>query len=159
LSNNLEEFLCNLKHLVVIGMGNELRGDDAVGLEIVRRLKKYEGATLSLFEGHMTPEAFIPSVCQLHPSHLLIADAAELHQRPGSWRLLSKNEIETGLFTTHSLPATIVADETHRRCHTQIAFLGMQPKTRDISLSRSKECLAAVEEIVSKLTKILQSIS
>jgi hydrogenase 3 maturation protease len=159
LLNNLETFLKGVSRLVVIGMGNELRGDDAVGLEVVRLLKKHQSPRLTVYEGHMTPEAFITPVCSLRPSQILIIDAAELKQEPGTWRLLSRDEIQTGLFTTHYLPATAVADELRHRCDTKVAFLGVQPKSREITLSRSSACMKAAQEITAQLRRLTESLS
>jgi hydrogenase 3 maturation protease len=158
LLNNLQSFLKGTTHLVVIGMGNELRGDDAVGLEVVRLLKTHQNPRLTVYEGHMTPEAFIAPACSLKPSHLLIIDAAELKQQPGTWRLLSRDEIQTGLFTTHYLPATAVADELSSRCSTKVAFLGVQPKSREITFTRSPECREAAQDIASLLQRLIESI-
>jgi hydrogenase 3 maturation protease len=154
LSSSLETFLKDATRVVVIGMGNELRGDDAVGLEIVRLLKTHQSQRLTVYEGHMTPEAFIAPACSLKPSHLLIVDAAELRQQPGTWRLLSRDEIQTRLFTTHYLPATAVADELSSRCGTKVAFLGVQPKSREITFSRSPECMKAARDIAALLQRL-----
>ncbi len=154
LSSDLEAFLKGAAPVVVIGMGNELRGDDAVGLEIVRLLKTHENPRLIVYEGHMTPEAFIAPACSVRPTHLLIIDAAELHQQPGTWRLLTRDELQTGLFTTHYLPATAVADELSLRCNTKVAFLGVQPKAREITFSRSPECMQAARDIATLLQKL-----
>lgn len=154
--NNLEAFLKGATRLVVIGMGNELRRDDAVGLEVVRLLEKHQSTRLTVYEGHMTPEVFIAPACSLKPSHLLIVDAAELKQKPGTWRLLSRDEIQTGLFTTHYLPATAVADELSQRCSTKVAFLGMQPKSREITFTRSPECRKAAKDIATLLQRLIE---
>jgi len=147
LSDNLVSFFKNAERVVVIGMGNELRADDAVGLEVVRRLKPYASDKLVVFEGHMTPEVFISPACAYKPTHLFIVDAAELGESPGTWRFLSKDEIDEGLFTTHAIPATEVAAEIQRRCGAKVAFLGIQPKIRDVSLSISKECKKTANEV------------
>src|SRR5512137_2457115 len=88
LSDKLASFFKNAKRVVVIGMGNELRADDAVGLEVVRLLKPHVSDKLVVFEGHMTPDAFISPACIVKPTHLLIVDAAELGETPGMWRFL-----------------------------------------------------------------------
>lgn len=157
--SSLETFLKDATRVVVIGMGNELRGDDAVGLEVVRILKTHQSLRLTVYEGHMTPEAFIAPACSLKPSHLLIIDAAELKQQPGTWRLLSRDEIQTGLFTTHYLPATAVADELSHRCGTKVAFLGVQPKSREITFTRSTECKKAAQGIATLLQRLIQGSS
>ena len=155
LLNKLTSFLKDAKSVVVIGMGNELRADDAVGLQVVRLLKQHTANRLQVFEGHMTPEAFISPACAEHPSHVLIVDAAELHKKPGVWQIISSNEIEGGLFTTHAIPVIEVAAEFQRRCDAKVAFLGIQPKLRKVSLSLSKECQHAAKEIADIIRRIM----
>jgi hydrogenase maturation protease len=103
----------------------------------------------------MTPEAFIKPACAVHPTHLLIVDAAELHGKPGDWKVLSSDEVEEGLFTTHAIPAVEVAAEIQRRCGTKVAFLGIQPKSRDVSLSLSKECQQAAKDIADIISGLM----
>jgi len=136
-------------------MGNELRADDAVGLHVVRLLKPFTHEKLKVFEGHMTPEAYIGPACASHPSHVLIVDAAELGQKPGAWQVLSKNNVEQGLFTTHTIPAVEIAAEIQRRCSAAVVFVGIQPKSRDIFLGLSRECQKAAEEISEIIRKTM----
>lgn len=153
--NKLTSFLKDAKRIVIIGMGNELRTDDGVGLEVVRLLKPYSDNRLQVFEAHMIPDAFIRPACKMNPTHLLIVDAAELHAKPGDWRLLSSDEVEEGLFTTHAIPVVEVASEIKRRCDSKVAFLGIQPKSRDISISLSQECQHSAKEIADSIHRIV----
>lgn len=136
-------------------MGNELRADDAVGLYIVRRLKSFSSSRLKVFEGQMTPEVYIGQACSAHPTHVLIIDAAELGKKPGYWQILGSEKIEPGLFTTHSIPAVEVAAEIKRRCGAEIAFVGIEPRSRDISIGLSTDCQKAVSEIVEIIQQVL----
>jgi len=144
-------FLKAAARVVIIGMGNELRGDDAVGLQVIRLLKPYENDRLTVFEGHMMPETFVAPACAKKPTHLLIVDAAELGGPPGTWRLLTSDELDESIFTTHSIPTTAMATEIQHRCGSQVMFLGIQPKQREITLSLSKECQQAARDIVRSL--------
>jgi hydrogenase 3 maturation protease len=155
LLNKLVGFLKDAAVVVVIGMGNELRADDAVGLHVVRLLKPFTHEKLKVFEGHMTPEAYIGPACASHPTHVLIVDAAELGQKPGAWQVLSKNNVEQGLFTTHTIPAVEIAAEIQRKCSAAVVFVGIQPKSRDISLGLSRECQKAAEEISEIIKKTM----
>jgi hydrogenase 3 maturation protease len=158
LLNKLEVFFRNAERVVIIGMGNELRADDAIGLLVVRLLKPYSHNRLQVFEGHMTPDVFIAPACAAQPTHLLIVDAAELHKKPGTWQVLFPNEVEEGLFTTHIIPVVEMAAEIQRRCGAKVAFLGIEPKSRDISLSQSKECLRAAEEIADIIRRTISTL-
>ncbi len=157
--NKLTSFLKEAGLVVIIGMGNELRADDAVGLHIVRLLKPYTHERFKVFEGHMTPEAFIAPACGVHPTHVLIIDAAELHRKPGSWQVVSSGQVEPGWFTTHAIPAGEVAAEINRRCGAIVAFLGIQPKSREVSLALSAECIRTAEEVVQVIKRILMTPS
>jgi hydrogenase 3 maturation protease len=157
LSNDeLKSFLEDVKSLVIIGMGNELRGDDSVGLEVVRILKPYNRSNLKIFEGHTMPEVFIGPACAANPSHLLIVDAAEIKEKPGKWRLLSVDEIDSGILTTHMIPPTEIAFQIKKRCSAEVAFIGIQPRSRDLSFSLSKECKKAALEVVNNILSIMQ---
>jgi hydrogenase 3 maturation protease len=158
LLNKLDSFFRNAERVVIIGMGNELRTDDAIGLLVVRLLKPYCYNRLQVFEGHMTPDVLIAPVCAAHPSHVLIVDAAKLHKKPGAWQVLFPNEIQEGLFTTHTIPVIEVAAEIQRRCGAKVAFLGIQPKSLDISLSQSKKCLHSAEEIADIIHRIITAL-
>lgn len=84
LLNKLEAFFRNSERVVIIGVGNELRTDDAIGLLVVRLLKPYSFNRLQVFEGHVTPDVLIAPVCAAHPTHVLIVDAAKLHKKPAA---------------------------------------------------------------------------
>ena len=132
-------------------MGNELRGDDAIGIEVVRNLKQYEKDFLKVFEGHTTPESFISASCAAMPTHVLIVDAAELGSKAGDWRLISKDNIKEVMFTTHAIPPTEIANQIERRCSAKVAFLCIQPKSRDVRLHISNDAKKAVNEVVSAI--------
>jgi hydrogenase 3 maturation protease len=136
-------------------MGNELRGDDAVGLKVTHLLKACSQSNLSVFDGQTIPDMFIKPICKIKPSHVLIIDAAELKSEPGTWRMLSEEEIDAGLCTTHSLPATDIAKEIAQRCGAKIGFLGIQPKTREVSLSLSDECHKAAQNVTKEIIQLV----
>jgi hydrogenase 3 maturation protease len=155
LSNNLVRFLKNAGVVVLIGMGNDLRADDAVGLHVVRRLKSFSSSRLRVFEGQMTPEVYIGQTCAAHPTLVVIIDAAEIGEKPGMWQVLGPEKIEQGLFTTHSIPAVEVAAEIKRRCGAEVVFVGIQPRSREVSIGLSLDCQKAVVEIVEVIRQTL----
>ncbi|VVB61799.1 Hydrogenase maturation protease [uncultured archaeon] len=121
----------------------------------MRLLKPFTHEKLKVFEGHTTPEAYIGPACASRPTHVLIVDAAELGQKPGTWKVLSKYNVEQGLFTTHTIPAVKIAAEIQRRCSATVVFVGIQPKSRDISLNISRECQKTAEEISEIIKKTM----
>jgi len=158
-SSELALFLKDAKILVIIGMGNELRGDDVVGIEVARILKKISKKNLHVFEGYTMPEAFISPACKEKPTHVLIIDAAELKEKPGRWRILQADEINEGLFTTHSISAAEMVQQIKNQCSAKVAFIGIQPKSRDVGINLSKECRKAAQEIAKEIANSLENRS
>lgn len=158
MSNDLKYFLKDVKNLVVIGMGNELRGDDSVGIVVVRMLKPHINKKLRIFEGYTTPEVFISPTCSTKPSHVLIVDAAEIKGKPGEWRLLLSSELNGSLLTTHSIPPTEIASNIEQRCNAKVAFIGIQPLKRDVDLSLSKDCKKGAVELVNSILIMMNRV-
>lgn len=69
------------KLLVILGVGNELNGDDGVGIYIARKIKETEDR--KVFLGHTAPENFAGKIQKLRPAQLIIFDAADFGGHPG----------------------------------------------------------------------------
>jgi hydrogenase maturation protease len=79
---------------LVLGLGNPVRSDDSVGLQVVRRLRQ-----LGLPEGVMTAEAATAGLDSLDlidgHAHLLIVDAIDCGAEPGTVLKLSLADLDT----------------------------------------------------------------
>ena len=72
----------------VVGIGQELRGDDALGIEIARRLKPLaEGRPDWLvIEAGPAPENFTGPLRRFAPQRIFLVDAALMDEQPGAIR-------------------------------------------------------------------------
>jgi len=177
--NTIAASLKNAKLVAVLAMGNELRGDDAVALEVAKLLRKREGSStkkregtvrkrgkgspsskvkgdIVIFEAHTVPEAFVGPVCSAAPSHVIIVDAAELKAEPGEWRILEKDEIDDALVSTHHMPVTAMAGEMERRCGALVIFIGIQPKSRAVGVGICSQCEKAAKEIADIILNAIE---
>ncbi len=77
-----------LRRLAVLGIGNELYGDDGAGVALARLLAQSGIAPgmMQAFEAGPAPENFTGSLRKFMPSHVLMVDAANLGLEPGSTR-------------------------------------------------------------------------
>jgi len=56
----------------------EMRGDDAAGIEVVRRLRhKLKSSKVLLVEGGVAPENFTSNIRRFKPSHVIFIDATD----------------------------------------------------------------------------------
>jgi hydrogenase 3 maturation protease len=147
--------------LAVVGIGNELNGDDAAGVLVVRALR----ALLSnqpqflLIEGGVAPEAFSGPLRRFAPDWVLLVDAAEMGEAAGhvawvDWRLAD------GLSaTTHTLPPTMLAQFLMAELGCQVALIGIQPEGLELDTGLSKAVEAAVHEVALELGRLLGAAS
>ncbi|MEO0085213.1 MAG: hydrogenase 3 maturation endopeptidase HyCI [candidate division WOR-3 bacterium] len=134
---------------VVVGVGNRLRGDDAVGCLVVEALKGRTDA--ALFDAETAPENYIEPVAKLNPARILLIDACDFGGRPGEYRLFGRDEIERlamGLVSTHALPLTMTAQLLGQRTRADVWLLGVQPERVDFGAGMSRAVAKAMPAIV-----------
>lgn len=133
----LQQKLNNCKRLAILGIGSELMGDDAVGVYFVNRFNEArvdEDVSSSSYEakafyGGSAPESMTGEIRKFNPSHLLIIDAANLNQKPGTIELVNSENIEGVSFSTHRLPTRIFMDYLVKSIGCEVLILGIQPKS------------------------------
>jgi len=150
----LKQLRCRLSSclngkVVYVGIGNILRGDDAVGPELVTRLSERGMFTV---DAGTVPENHIRSISRLDPDTVVIVDAVHLDREPGAVELLDRNEIQGGTgFTTHSLSPVLVMERLEKETGASVFLLAIQPESIGFGLPLSP----GVAEILLKLPDIL----
>ncbi|MCX8183280.1 MAG: hypothetical protein N3F08_02515, partial [Crenarchaeota archaeon] len=71
----LKEWLAGAGKLIVLGVGNELRSDDAAGLLVARALVLFNSERFKAVECGVSVEDCIDYALEEKPSHMLIVDA------------------------------------------------------------------------------------
>ena len=118
---------------VFVGIGSELRGDDAVGVVIINRLAEMAtsaGCPRFLFiNGGSAPENILGEIRAFQPEIVVFIDAAVLGGAPGTIQVIdtSLEKISGISFCTHSLPLTIVADYIRQIISCEIFVIGIEP--------------------------------
>jgi hydrogenase 3 maturation protease len=118
-----------VRSAVVIGVGNALRGDDAVGPLVIERLGEVAGARL--FDAGPAPENFLEPIAGLEPERILFVDACDFRAAPGEFRVFEMPDIErlsAGLVSTHTLPLTMTA-QLFAAAGARVSLLGVQPQS------------------------------
>jgi hydrogenase 3 maturation protease len=115
--------------VAVLGIGHELQGDDAAGVLIARRLQSLLGSTeerLILCAGP-APENCTGALRRFEPDLVLMIDAAQMDEGPGTVQLISCQDV-TGIgASTHTLPLHILAKYLTSELGCEITLLGIQP--------------------------------
>jgi len=156
LEDRLEEELSGWKQLVILGVGNELGGDDSLGLLAARKLKEaLSGISgVDVLAVGNAPENFTGLVRRLSPSHILLIDAAEMGEPAGTIKLVEAHQIEGMIPSTHSLSLNMLVSYLEQELGSKVLILGMQPKRLYFGTTLSEE----VEGSVGNLTYLLEQI-
>lgn len=132
---------------ILLGIGNELNGDDGIGVWIAKNFKSSDWLALDC---GTAPENFISVVEKHKPEHLVIADAAELGLASGEFRIIPKEKIDSVTIGTHSLPMSLLI--SYLEAHAANVFcIGVQPKSAKPFSRISKEVKAAGLKIIELL--------
>ena len=137
-----------------MGIGAELRGDDAAGLRVVALIeesfsKRPPRIPCRTFVGGTAPENVTGAVRALHPSHILFVDAADLGRTPGEFDMIDPEAIGGASFSTHTLPIKVIAQYLVAATGAEVMLVGVQPR----SLAYATEMDPAVEEGCRRLVE------
>jgi hydrogenase 3 maturation protease len=137
--------------VAVLGVGSPLRSDDAAGLRLAALVSRAALPGVHAIDGGPAPENCTAEVRRLCPSHLVIVDAADMGEPPGTIRVIPPGLIGSTSFGTHGLPLGVVADYLRSEVGCRVVVIGVQPK----SLSFGEELSPEVESAVAGLSTAL----
>lgn len=88
-------------NVVMVGVGNPLRGDDAVGPALVERL--YGKIEADLLDVGEVPESYLSRITDLQPDTVLILDAVDVGAKPGSLAIIETSDLGNLNLSTHKM--------------------------------------------------------
>lgn len=139
--------------VAVVGIGNELNGDDGFGVHVARELGT-SGRIIS-FQAHTVPENFISKIASEKPSHVIFIDAAAMGARPGTLELLQPKDLARISTVTHRIPLSKLAERLSGMHDCRILIIGMQPGCMDVGTRLSAESESAANELICMLRFLL----
>ncbi|MCD4709258.1 MAG: hydrogenase maturation protease [Bacteroidales bacterium] len=119
----LEELLERANRLLFIGVGNVLKRDDGVGVVISNQI--IERPDIKSLTVEVSIENYIGKINSLEPGEIVIVDCMELGSNPGTYRLMTLENVEDITFNTHNISLGRVGDFFQYPSYV----LGIQPKS------------------------------
>jgi hydrogenase 3 maturation protease len=142
-------------NVVVVGVGNPLRGDDAAGCLVARRLHGTPG--VRVIEAEEVPESFVGDIAAAVPDAVAMVDAVDLGREPGAVALLEKEQVAAYAPTTHRMPLSLVMEVAHRRTGADVFLIAVQPSRVDFGTLTTPEVSDSVERLAGMLGEILRT--
>lgn len=132
---------------LLLGIGNDLLGDDGVGPFIAQNLHHQEWISI---DGGIIPENFIHPIRKYQPDAIVIIDAVDMNLKPGSIRIIPPAIIRDCGIGTHQLPLTFLTDQLGSICN-KVTFIGIQPGTLDPDSPLTDPVMKAAETLIPLL--------
>jgi len=143
------------RRVVLVGVGNPIRGDDAVGPRVIELLEAKPMENVLLLNTESVPEAFTGKVEEFNPTHVLMIDAANFKGAPGETKLITGEEIGGQAISTHSLPLNIFISYIEKSLGVTVLLLGIQPLSIGLGEQMTEPVEAAAISMVDTLYQIL----
>jgi hydrogenase 3 maturation protease len=159
LESQISEWLRNCQRLAIMGIGNALRGDDAVGVEVVKQLRGKVPSRVKMLDCGTVPENFMQELESFKPTHVLMIDAANLETAPGKTRLIPPEEIAGFALSTHSMPLSFLAGIIHQELKSKVVLLGIQPYSTAFGEGLSPNLRKAAKQIAENIKEATASLS
>ncbi len=146
--------------LAIVGLGNELMGDDAVGILIARNLKSLlsDRQNILIIEAGTTPANIAGTLRRFEPGFILWIDAAHIDRPPGSAAWISGSDLTGISCCTHSFPLSHLIEYLKRELSAEMGIIGVQPLTNHLESSVSVEAQESVGRISNQILQTLQAI-
>jgi len=141
--------------VVVIGVGNPLRGDDAAGCLVARRLQGTPG--VRVVEAEEVPESFVGDIAAAMPDVVALVDSVDLGAEPGAVAMLEREQVATYAPTTHRMPLSLVMEVVQRRTGADVFLIAVQPLTLAFGAKVSPEVSATAEVLAAVLSELLRA--
>ena len=156
--SELAKWLSGARKLVIMGIGNPMRHDDALGLELVRALRGRVPDQVVLLECGPVPENFLGHVIRAGPTHVLMVDAALIRGEPGQARLIGPEEAKGTAISTHKLPPRLLADLIRRFTGAEVAILAVRPSDVGFGEGLSPGVQEAIARLADLVSKVLEDV-
>jgi hydrogenase 3 maturation protease len=139
--------------VAVIGFGQEFNGDDAAGIVVARGLQSRLAGQdrLLVIDAGPAPENQTGALRRFNPDLVLLIDAAQMGDPPGTVRWLAWQDTTGISASTHTLPPYMLAHYLTVELGCDVALIGIQPAHNQIDAPLSPVMQQATETVIEGL--------
>jgi hydrogenase 3 maturation protease len=142
--------------VLIVGVGNVLKGDDGAGPLICQRLAGKVCA--DLIDAGTVPENYIRPVINKAPQNLLVIDAVDFGGPVGAIRIFEPQQLDNLVISTHTLSPRLFVDMVRREIEVDVYFIGIQPGQIGLGQPLSGPVEDAIEELCRVLVEIFPEV-
>ncbi len=146
--------------MVVLAIGNELRGDDGLGPLFAKKLSQIteNSSDVVVIDGGTVPENFTGTLRKEKPTHVILIDAVEMNSNPGDIEFIEKERISQFNVSTHAMPISFLIKYLEMTSSFEIILLGIQPKKMVLGEEITLEVENSVNHLINIFKKVLDEL-
>lgn len=154
IAHQLAEFIAGAKRIAFLGIGNDLRTDDGLGLFIVNGITT-KHPDIFLENVGSVPEAFARSLAEFGAERVVLVDAADMRKPVGHVELVTKERIGGISLSTHSMPLSFLMQYMEDQTGGEAIILGVQPQNIMFGEGLTPEIKKVSRKLISMIDSIL----
>jgi hydrogenase 3 maturation protease len=139
--------------VVVMGIGNPVRGDDAAGSLAARRIVGLPG--VHVIDTQDVPEDYLLRVVSQRPDTIVLIDSVDLNSAPGSVAFLERDQMAEYWPSTHRMPVSLLMGILAQETHARVIGIGIQPAHTEFLRPPSEAVAASVAHVADMLNGAL----
>ncbi|ASJ10129.1 hydrogenase 3 maturation endopeptidase HyCI [Thermococcus sp. P6] len=152
----LRELLGGTKRIVVCGIGNRIRGDDAFGVLVAEELGKLvKNPDVLVLNCGEVPESYTGKITAFEPDLVLFIDAVDFSGEPGEIVVADPGGTVGDAVSTHSLPLRVLVDYLRLKTSATFVLIGCQPKVTGLFQEPTDLVLERAKNLARTLARLL----
>ncbi|EEB73460.1 hydrogenase 3 maturation endopeptidase HyCI [Thermococcus sp. AM4] len=154
---NLEELFQGKKRVVVCGIGNDIRGDDAFGVLVAERLKELlKNPDVLVLNCGEVPENYTGKIANFKPDLVVLVDAVDFNGEVGEYIIADPEGTLGEAISTHGLPLKFVTQFMKTMVNAEFVLIGCQPGSTGLFQEPSELIRKRAERLAELLAGILK---
>ena len=151
LMQTVSQILSSLRadRLVVLCIGNPLRGDDGFGPRVAELVQGRAG--VRVFDGGAAPENELGRIAALEPEVVLLVDVVDFGGRPGELRVLEPQQMREDDVSTHAASLSVLGEFLREACNARCLVLAAQPVRMALDTPMSPELNQAARQAADEI--------
>jgi hydrogenase 3 maturation protease len=139
--------------IAILGIGNELNGDDSAGIWAARKLSVMlkDQPNCFVMDCGSIPENASGPLRRFQPQLILMIDAADMNKEAGTIAFVDLEQVRGFSASSHTLPLSVLAGYMKSEFECEVALCCIQPKHLDFEKEISSEVNLAVEQLVEAI--------
>jgi hydrogenase 3 maturation protease len=153
LIEELQQRILN-KKVLILGIGNRLRGDDAVGSILAERLMKK--LDIPIIDAGDVPENYLGPIEASGADLVLVLDAADLGASPGDLSLIEMDQLKEVGISTHTASLALLFKVIPQERRPDALLVAIQPEQMETGLGLSRSVEMALKQLEWLLVRLFK---